>query len=137
MCDRPAGVTYLTRVHSGVTVLALALFTLGLIANELCVLHHWAPCSLSAASSFAFLPLRSGEMLNATPPKKPVYTGGESYLTRIGSARRCPQGFPTTNSFSFSSFPIRSLLILRRFTHLFIHSLIHSLVFCFFRQDPV
>lgn len=77
-----------------------ALFTQGLIANELCVLHHWAPCSLSAASSFAFLPLRSGEMLNATPPKKPVYTGGESYLTHIGSARR-PRVFLLQTHFLF------------------------------------
>lgn len=63
MCNNPASVMYLTQAHSGVTLLALALFTLGLTANELCVLRHLGPMfALSAASSFAFLPLRRTEV---------------------------------------------------------------------------
>lgn len=92
----------LTQAHSGVTVSALALFTLGLRANELCVLHPLGPVlTLSALPFFLLATLRSGEILNATPPKKPVYTEDESYLTCIWSARQCPKGFSTTNSFSF------------------------------------
>lgn len=124
MCNSPAGVMCLTQAHSGVTVSALALFTLGLRANELCVLHPLGPVlALSALPFFLLAALRSGEILNATPPKKPVYTEDESYLTCIWSASNAPRVFLLQTHFLFQ-LPKK---IITNFTsfHLFVHSFIH------------